>query len=164
MGMWVERLHDQPDALLYVARNMREWDRREIFATRHDDDPLALAEDALSFGRIAWVAGLGAVPIAAFGCAPMWRGVWSLWLFATDDFPRIGISVTRLVTRTIVPMMIESGAHRLEARSMEGHTDAQRWLEVIGAKREGGPLKGFGRDGQDFHIYTWDCSRKGLTD
>ena len=158
--MWLHRAHDQPDMVHAVAANMREWDRREIFATRTNDSPALLAEEALACGPISWVAGRGDDPIAAFGCAPMWRGVWSMWLFATDDFGQIGISVTKLIVRTIVPMMIDAGAHRLEARSMEGHTDAQRWLEVIGAQREGGPLRGFGRDGQDFHIYTWDCARE----
>ena len=159
--MWMQKAHDHPDMVLRVAQNMREWDQREIYATRQDNDPLALAEAVLNCGRVAWVAGRDEAPIAAFGCAPMWHGVWSMWLFATDDFHRIGISVTRAITRSIIPMMIDAGAHRLEARSMEGHTDAQRWLEVIGAKREGGPLRGYGRDGQDFHVYTWDCAREG---
>lgn len=164
MTVWIRQAHAHPEMVHHIARNLREWDRREIFATRRDDDPDDLARDALACGRISWVAGKGDEPIAAFGCAPMWHGVWSMWLFATDKFPQIGISVTRLVVRTIVPMMIDAGAHRLEARSMEGHTDAQRWLEVIGAKREGGPLRGFGRDRQDFHVYTWDCSQEGHGD
>lgn len=153
--MWHRLAQNHPEMVRHVAHNMREWDRREIFATRSDDDPDALAAAALACGRISWVAGRGEEPIAAFGCAPLWPGVWSMWLFATDDFHQIGIYVTRLVVKSIVPMMFDAGAHRLEARSMEGHTDAQRWLEVIGAQREGGPLRGYGRKGQDFHVYTW---------
>jgi hypothetical protein len=154
--MWVRRIDKCPELVLPVAQNMREWDRREIFATRFDNDPAALAANALQLGPIAWVSGLGDTPIAAFGCAQMWPGMFSMWLFATDDFGRIGISMTKLIVRSIVPMLFEAGAHRLEARSMEGHDDAQRWLEVIGAKREGGPLKSFGRNGEDFHTYTWE--------
>lgn len=154
--MWLERALPNPAKLAHVAENMREWDRREIFATRADDDPAALCDDVRRCGNISWVAGLER-PIAAFGCAPMWPGVWSMWLFATDEFGRIGISVTKLVTRTIVPMMIEAGAHRLEARSMEGHADAQRWLEVIGAKREG-TLVRYGRGREDFHVYAWPAA------
>lgn len=157
--MWLECARSQPEMMHDITARLREWDQREIFATRRDDSAIALAEDALDCGPISWIAGIER-PIAAFGCAPMWHGVWSMWLFATDEFNRIGISVTRLVTRTIVPMMIDAGAHRLEARSMEGHTDAQRWLEVIGAKREA-TLRAFGRDGEDFHVYTWDCAREG---
>lgn len=152
--MWLERAEDRPDHVLAVARAMREADRQEIFATRLGDDPEALAAEMLATGPVAWVAGLDEEPIAAFGCAPMWEGVWSMWLMATDDFHHIGLSVTKLVTRYIVPMLFDAGAHRLEARSMEGHDDAQRWLEVIGAQREA-TLKGYGREGQDFHVYTW---------
>ena len=152
--MWHRPAHDAPLMVRHVARNLRAWDRQEIFATRNDDDPDALAAAALGCGRISWVAGRGEDPIAAYGCAPLWQGVWSMWLFATDEFHQIGIGVTKMVTRSIVPMMFDAGAHRLEARSMEGHDDAQRWLEVIGARREA-TLKAFGREGQDFHIYTW---------
>lgn len=161
--MWVERATDRPDLVRCVIDNMRAMDRAEIFATRRDDCDDQFEADVCAAGEISWVAGDGILPIAAFGCAPLWNGVWSMWLFATDKFGQIGISVTKLVTRTIVPMMIEAGAHRLEARSMEGHTDAQRWLEVIGAKREG-TLKAYGRDRQDFHVYAWDCSREGYVD
>lgn len=152
--MWVDRALARPEMVREVARNMREWDRLEIFATRPDDEPLAIADAVAEAGPISWVAGRDEAPIAAFGCAPMWHGVWSLWLFATDEFGRIGIPMTKLIVRSIVPMMFEAGAHRLEARSMEGHTDAQRWLQVIGAEREA-TLRGYGRDGQDFHVYTW---------
>lgn len=155
--MWVETIAARPDLVAPVAHNMRAWDRREIFATRFDDDADAVADYTTQLGPLAWVAGNDDGPIAAFGCAPMWRGVWSMWLFATDDFGRIGISMTKLIVRTIVPMLFEAGAHRLEARSMEGHDDAQRWLEMIGAKREG-TCSGYGRDGQDFHTYTWGRS------
>jgi hypothetical protein len=151
--MWIERASARPDLLSFVAHNMRDWDRREIFATRMDDDVDALVKAAAGCGDVSWVAG-DDEPIAAFGCAPMWPGVWSMWLMATDNFPQIGFRVTRLITRSIVPMLFAAGAHRLEARSMEGHTDAQEWLEVIGAKREA-THKGFGRDGQDFHVYVW---------
>ena len=154
--MWTIQAQKEPELVSYVARNMREWDRREIFATRVDDDPENLVHDVARCGPITWVAGRDSDPIAAFGCAPLWPGVWSMWLFATDKFGDIGISMTRLVTKAIVPMMIEAGAHRLEARSMEGHTDAQRWLEVIGARREG-TLARYGRNKEDFHVYAWDC-------
>src|SRR3546814_63629 len=33
------------DATLYVAERMREWDRREIFAARWNDDPFPLAAE-----------------------------------------------------------------------------------------------------------------------
>lgn len=153
--MWVERIANRPELVFPVAENMRAADRAEIFATRFDDSAERLAGEAIQTGSlIGWVAGLEE-PIAAFGCHMLWPGVYSMWLFATDSFHQIGLPVTRLVIRDIVPMLFEGGAHRLEARSMEGHTDAQRWLETVGARREA-TLKGYGRDGQDFHVYAWE--------
>ncbi|CAB4120910.1 hypothetical protein UFOVP4_6 [uncultured Caudovirales phage] len=143
------------NAVAYVIENMRDWDRQEIFATRPDyDEGDSLLESVLAAGPVSWIAWHDGEPIAVFGCMPLWRGVWSMWFFATNSLPKIGIGVTKLVTRYIVPMLWEGGAHRLECRSMEGHVDAQRWLEVIGAHREGS-LVGYGRDGQDFHVYAW---------
>lgn len=153
--MWVERIMDRPGCVYPVALNMREWDQREIYANRFTNDPMTVAKEAIAMGQqVGWVSGLEE-PIAAFGCFEMWPGVWSMWLFATDDFRRIGISMTKLITRSILPMLWDTGAHRLEARSMEGHHDAQRWLEVIGASREA-TLSGYGKGGEDFHVYAWD--------
>lgn len=153
--MWLKRITDNPGLVYPVAMNMRDWDAREIFANRFHDDREQIARDAVRMGEtVGWVSGLER-PIAAFGCFQMWPGVWSMWLFATDEFRHIGISMTKLIVRHIVPMLWNAGAHRLEARSMEGHHDAQRWLEVIGARREG-TLKGYGRDGQDFYVYAWE--------
>jgi hypothetical protein len=135
---------------------MRELDRQEIFATRADDDMMSFINTVTKFGwNIGWVAGLEDNPITAFGCLQMWPGVFSMWLFATDDFQQIGLPVTRLIVRDIVPMLWEAGAHRLEARSMEGHHNVQRWLGTIGARREA-TLKAYGREGQDFHVYSWE--------
>lgn len=144
------------DGVRYVIDNMREWDRREIFATRLDSDTGdGLLEDVFRAGPVAWMAWLGDKPVAALGCSPMWRGVWGLWMFATNDFHKIGIGMTKFVIRGIVPMLWEHGAHRMECKSMEGHVDAHRWLEVIGARREA-THPGYGRDGETFHTYVWE--------
>lgn len=143
--------------LLHVAENMREWDRREIFATRGDDDVGALVDGAMACGPVSWLAGhrLYREPIAAFGCAPLWPGVWSMWFFATNNLRTIGLSTTRLIVRDIIPMLWREGAHRLECRSMEGHVEAQDWLATLGAKREG-TLKAYGKGREDFHVYVWE--------
>ncbi len=155
--MWIEPADARPDFVRDIAGSLRAWDAREAFALRFDDDSEALAQAILQAGPVFWVAGLGAAPIAVFGCTEMWPGVWSMWLLATDDFHHIGISMTKLVTRDIVPMLFEAGAHRLEAKSMEGHDDAQRWLELIGARREA-THPAFGRGRETFHTYVWSNS------
>lgn len=144
------------ESVAYVIDNMREWDRREIFATRWDGrEAETLLNAVLATGPISWVAYDGDEPVAVFGCAPLWRGVWSMWFFATDKLPNIGLGVTKLIIRYIVPMLWDGGAHRLQCHSMEGHVEAQRWLETLGAKRET-TLRAYGRDGEDFHVYVWE--------
>src|SRR3546814_3299048 len=63
------------DATLYVAERMREWDRREIFAARWNDDPFPLAAECQLYGSFTWVAHLDR-PIAFVGATPMHPGVW----------------------------------------------------------------------------------------
>src|SRR5690242_9422527 len=112
-------------ALLYIASNMREWDRREIYATRWDDNPEKLADDCLKYG-FGWVF-VDDHPIAAVGAAPMHPGVWSVWCFGTDEFKKAGLGLTKHIKRVIIPTLAEKmGAHRAQCFSIEGHVDAQR--------------------------------------
>lgn len=152
--MWLLPLQEHPGLALHVIERMRAWDRREIFATRSDDSDAAFLCAVLATGDVSWIAGEGEEPIAVFGCAPVWPGVWSMWFLATDELSKIGLSVTKFVMRRIIPGLFERGAHRLECRSMEGHGDAHRWLETLGAHRES-TLREYGRSREDFRVYVW---------
>src|SRR3546814_13479854 len=74
-------------------------------------------------------------------------------MFATNEISNIGLGLTKFVARRMIPGLLDQGAHRLEARSMDGHVDAQSWLETFGAAREA-TLYGYGRGGEDFHVYV----------
>lgn len=141
-----------PD-LLYVADNMRDWDKREIYATRWTDDPSSLADAILAGGEFGWVAG-DERPIAAFGAIPVWPGVWSVWMFATDEWPKVALGVTRFIKKVMIPAIRETGAHRAECRSHSDHLEAQRWLECLGAHKES-EIPNFGREGETFYLYSW---------
>lgn len=149
--MRLERLNYND--LYTVAENMREWDKREIYATRWNDDPSELANDAMSSYEFGWLAFLEERPIAAIGAMPIHPKVWGVWMFATDEFPKIGLGLSRFVVRRIKPALQEV-AHRAECKSMEGHVEAQKWLEFIGFRRES-TLPGYGREGESFHVYSW---------
>lgn len=142
------------EPVLYVAENMREWDKREIYATRWDDDPASLARDAMVVPDFAWLASHGGEPVAAFGAIPLHPGVWSVWLFGTDNFSKIGFSLTKTLKRSMLPALVEHGVHRLECLSMEGHVVAQRWLEGFGAKPER-LVPEYGRNRENFISYAW---------
>lgn len=140
------------EALLHIAANMREWDRREIFATRWDDDPRGLVAACLSCPATGWLAWHDGAPVAAIGAVPICPGVWSMWCFGTDDFPQVGLGLTKHAKRFIIPMVAHSG-HRAEALSMDGHYDAHRWMESFGLHREA-THPGRGRGGETFHTYA----------
>lgn len=145
--------------VLYVTRNMREWDRREIFATRFNDDPDQLAMDVMRWGPFWWVAGAEVDgrdrAIAVIGATEVWPGMWSVGMFATDDFHHIGLPLTRWVRRSMIPAIVKQGIRRGECRSIEGHEVAHRWLEMLGAKPEG-ELKAYGKGGETFITYVWE--------
>lgn len=153
--MWVATIDDAPELVRPVARHMRVWDRNEIFAMQPDDDLDRFTEMVQAFGPAAWVSGEGYEPICCFGAFQMFPGMFEMWMFATDSINIIGKSMTKAVRDVIVPHLFACGARRLECRTMEGHVEAQRWLETVGAKRESS-ARNFGRGGQTFHTYVWE--------
>lgn len=142
--------------VLYVVRNMRAADRDEIFALRSDADPDRLAVDVAqrwaTVGQVAWDDG---VPVAVVGATLLWPGVWMAWMFATDAWPKVGRGVTRFIRTSMIPGLVDRGAHRCEARSIISHTEAHRWLRSLGATEEA-RLRRYGRNGEDFLVFRWD--------
>ena len=131
-------MRDDYDGILDVARRMREWDRREIYATRWSQEPEAIVADVQAGTGPSWVARYRGVAAAACGVIAVRPGVWAPWCFGTDDFPRVARLLTRLGKEAILPAVRNAGGHRLEVKSMDGHTDAHRWMETcFGAEREG---------------------------
>jgi hypothetical protein len=142
-----------PATAHYVAARMREADRAEVFATWPDDDFGALAARAAQRGPLAFCAGQD-WPIACFGAAQCWPGVYQAWMYATDDFPRVAIPLTRWVKCRIMPLLRTTGAHRMHAYSLDGHTTAQKWMLALGARHEATHLN-FGKRGETFHVFVW---------
>jgi hypothetical protein len=124
----------------------------EIFATRWDENPAALA--ALHLVDTAIVARVDGQPVAVCGAMEIWPGVWSVFMFATDRWPEVALSVTRWVKRHLIPALVAVGAHRAECHSIEGHHTAHRWLGLLGAHVES-VARGMGKKGEDFRRYVW---------
>lgn len=137
----------------YIAKNMGEDFRKEIYATRWNDDPSSIVEQAMVGGEFGWVCGLER-PIAAIGATPVWPNVWQVWMFATDELPKIRFSLTRFVKQVMIPAMKKSGAHAGHCYVNEEFGSAQGWLEYLGAQK-GGPMKNFGRNKETFFMYSW---------
>lgn len=141
------------NGLLYVASNMRKWDHKEIFATRWNDDARQLALEAYELCECGWLV-VKEKPICAFGAVPIWPGVWNVWCFATDDFPKVALGVTRFIRKKMIPGLTRTGARRAQCYSIEGHKQAHSWLESLGGVRESS-LMNYGKNGETFHLYVW---------
>jgi len=138
----------------YIIQNLRERDKQEIFATRWGDDLEELVQDIQGYGEFQWTAVLDGTPVAIIGACPMWPGVWSVWAFGTEDWPKVVLKLTRHARQAMIPALHEQGAHRAECRALKVHEDACRWLELLGAHKEA-ELAGFGRQREDFILYVW---------
>jgi hypothetical protein len=142
-------------AVEFVTANMREDDRREAHATRWDSDDQSLAREIVSYDtRLGWVAAWDGKPVAVIGSVQMWPNIWSCYMLATDDIRHIGKSLTKFARHGMIPAIKELGGHRGEARSMAGHVVAHKWLETLGAVREG-TLAAYGKGGEDFIVFAW---------
>jgi hypothetical protein len=141
--------------LVLVCRHLRAMDAKEIFATRFDDDPDRLAAEVLRIPA-GWVACHHDLPVAYVGAVEMWPGMWAPSVFGTDAFPSVGLGLTQFIRRRMIPSLLELGMRRAEAKSIDGHDDAHRWMEVLGARREGVPHLNYGKGGETFHTFVWE--------
>lgn len=147
---------DEAD-VLFVAQNMRASDSREFLAVSQLPDAQALAVDlALRYGQnAATICVRDKTGPVAIGAGVEGRpNVITLMFFATDQFPFVAMATTRFIRQQLFPRYREAGVHRIECLSIDGNTDAQRWIETLGLKHEA-TLKGFGRGKETFHQYAW---------
>ena len=140
-------------ALTYVAHNLREADADEVFACAIPG-PDILAMNTLGCGPMQWMAWTDQTPVASWGGHEVWPGVWSVWMFATEFWPDVALSVTRHIKREMIPALIERGGHRGQCVSAADHKTAHAWLVSLGFEREG-TLRNYGRRCQDFIQFAW---------
>jgi|TARA_R110000823_G_scaffold94861_2_gene207246 hypothetical protein len=144
--------------VVHIARNMRELDAEEILPLIWGGTPENLAAVVIAAGGLATVALSGGVPVAAYGATQTRPKCWSVWMFATDQWPKVALSVTRRLKTEVIETIYEVGAVRADCWSMEGHHVAHRWLEMLGAKYEA-TLEDYGPTRKNFHCYSWTLSR-----
>lgn len=140
--------------LLHVARHMRAADAAEIFALRFDDDRDRVAMEAKAHSRFGALAYAGAEPVAAIGAAEVTPGVFEMWLFATEAWPRVSRAVARYALASLVPALLADGGRRGQCLSLSTRSDAHRFLGGLGFVREA-VLPGRGRNGETFFLYAW---------
>jgi hypothetical protein len=140
-----------------VANRMRQADIEEFSAVNHvDGEDLAelMIERYGDRGDVLCAKHPMLGPIAIGATIEGRPNVITLMFFATADFPLVALALTRFITKQLFPRYKEAGIHRIECMSIEGHTAAQRWIEILGLKREA-TIRGFGKNGETYHQYAW---------
>jgi hypothetical protein len=144
--------------VVYVARNMRELDAEEIWPVTIAKTPETLALGVVSGGNLKFVAGFGAVPVATWGASPVRPGVVSVWMFATDQWPKVALAVTRHIKKELIPALIDAGCVRAECWTHSNHNIAHKWLEILGAVKEA-TVEDYGLNRVPYHCFSWTRSR-----
>lgn len=142
---------------IYVAKHMRERDRREIGAVMPDFDPVSLAVNVYQLSRAAGVCGLVVSmdkPVAVVSLTKETPRSAQATMFATNEFKRCGNAVTRYMLKRVLPDVVSKGITRIEARCWEGHTVARAWMARMGAVEEV-VIAGYGANGENFVQMAW---------
>lgn len=142
--------------LLYVLDRARAADREELLALQQGDNWTPLISDILRAPGLKFFFGDGK-PVVCLGGCEVHPGVWQAWSFATDDFGKLALSVTRFARDVMLPAFVKMGMHRGQAIAAANNAGARRWLKLLGAEEEA-TLKRYGREGQDFVMFRWDVN------
>lgn len=152
--MFISRASE--DDIYNIALQMRKRDYEEIVCMTWADGREDLAEFLVKH-----LAGHENVycfgderPVGIVSYVPVRPGVWSLGMYATTEFEKVGRFLTRVIIKDIIPALDRANAHRVEALSISGYDSVHRWLEFIGLKKEN-VVPGFGRDGEDFVTFAY---------
>lgn len=140
-----------PD-IIEVCINLREDDLAEVMSTRWNNDPFELAADLYRSpgGKFAVIHDDN--PVCILGVATSTPGVGQGWLVGTDQIGLAGVEVAKAAKR-IIATLFENDVHRIQCYSASFHTQAHKWLELIGFQKES-VMKSFGKDGTDFYCYA----------
>jgi hypothetical protein len=145
-------------ALQDICQRMREVDKVEIYGMMPHDSWYVLSWDAYALitnkgrGRVAWWQGR---PAGLCAFTEMHPGVWNAWMFGTDDFRNVVVDLVRWGRREVRDILAVSRGHRCQCDSRAGHDQAHRLLKALGARQEGPPMKGYGKDGSDYLRFVW---------
>lgn len=138
---------------LRVVRNMREIDRREVMATRWNDDLEKFALDCYQVPGMSWVAiNKEGEPVVIGGVAFNSPGVGTAWMVGTDKWLSVALEVSRFCKKTINTIFESEEIHRIQAFSAIFHTDSHKWLKLVGMHPKH-VLHQWGKEKDDFILF-----------
>lgn len=143
------------EMVTHIVRNLRDRDRRELYALRWDDDEDALIDNVwASVGAMWRVWCYQDEPVAIHGVMPLRPGVVSAAGFGTDKWHHVCRPVIRWSRHWVIPRLKLAGYHRAEAFALAANASGRHFIELIGGRVEA-YLHKYGRNREDFILYTW---------
>jgi len=145
-------------SVTYVCLGLRPADQQEIYGLLPHNSPILLALQIMqTFGtngraRVVWHDGK---PSAIVGLAEYRPGVWQVALMGTDDFKQCAKDCLRWLRDTLPEVIEKFGGRRLQCDSHEDHHEAHRFLRTLGARPEGPPMLGYGKDQKAYQRFVW---------
>lgn len=146
------------EEILFIAQRLRQRDKEEIWPIVPYDDAETLAVVHFNDGsrpELNWVAyDNDGKPSIFFGAHENFKGNWTAYLFATDNFKDCVWEVTNFVHHQMLPLIEEFGGHYLDATSLASDKISNNWLHGFGAKVEA-VLRAYGKNKQDYNLFVW---------
>lgn len=139
-----------PAHIPYLAENMREVDRAEIWASGHET-PTHSLEAGLEHSLLCWVALADGVPFCMFGVAPLTLlgGTGIVWMLGTDGMTMHKRAFLR-GSRPVVSAM-KKPFHKLENWVDARNSLTIRWLRWLDFTFE--DAAPYGVEGLPFHHF-----------
>lgn len=145
-------------AIRQIVQNCRARDRAEVEALYGLRATLQTVPQWVGSAVLVRIfdlhMGYRTEPVAFVAAHEVTPRTVQLSMLATEDWPRVAYQVIRWAKREAMPELMAKGYRRAEVRSIEGHTDALRFLDCLGFQLEG-IAQEYGRNGENFHILAW---------
>jgi hypothetical protein len=144
-----------------VLASLREDDRLEMAACETNFDKLPdiiMRYKVFAFCAFTYEQG----PIAIWGLTHRRSGVGAGFAFGTEHWGLALRPMLRQIRRFVLPFLLQTGYHRVEAAALARRADVARFMALIGAEPEG-VLHGYGSGGESFISYRWLADEHATT-
>lgn len=138
----------------YVLYNLNPDDEAETACQIDPAIPRSHLAYALLMSGDNFAARIDDQPVAVFGTSPLNRCTQSVWALGTSRMRKVLPAISRYMIDEHLPRLVADGYRYMEARSIETHVAAHRWLRWLGGQQHGGAFE-FGRDGENFFLFRW---------
>ena len=141
------------DDAVIIAKDMRQADKDEIYASHHKD-PLNALVDGYKQSTLCYTVTFKGEPIAMYGCVPhsFLGDTANIWLLATNNLCNCRRKLLKY-DRLFVKHMLTHYQHLSNYVSVKNEVSIN-WLTWLGAKIE--EAIPFGIEGKLFHPFSFD--------